>query len=100
MNRKLIAYLDAVEGYVNSIARSIRNGEEKYSIDVYDTEEGCSWLKYIGLPSPQRTGTETQKRDYSLMKAREIVEDMKEWNPHLNYETFGTLPNEFEQDPA
>lgn len=34
------------------------------------------------------------------MKAREIVEDMKKWNPHLDYETFGALPNEFEQDPA
>lgn len=100
MNRKLIAYLDAVEGYVNSIARAIRNGEEKYSISMYDYEDGCSYLKYIGLPSPQTAGTETQKRDYSLMKAREIVEDMKKWNPHLDYETFGALPNEFEQDPA
>jgi hypothetical protein len=34
------------------------------------------------------------------MKAREIVEDMKEWNPHLNYDTFGNVPNEPEQDPA
>jgi len=98
MNRKLIAYLDAVEGYVNSIARAIRNEEKGYTIAMYD-EEG-PFTRFIQLPSPQRAGTETQKIDYSRMKAREIVEDMKKWNPHLNYKTFGTLPNEFEQDPA
>jgi hypothetical protein len=98
MNRKLIAYLDAVEGYVNSIARDIRNNHVNYAVAMYD-EDG-PFTRLIPLPSPQTAGTETQKRDYSLMKAREIVEDMKTWNPHLNYDTFGTLPNEFEQDPA
>lgn len=98
MNRKLIAYLDAVEGYVNSIARAIRDGEEYYVVAMYD-EEG-PFSRFVGLPSPQRAGTETQKIDYSRMKAREIVEDMKKWNPHLDYETFGNLPNEFEQDLA
>ena len=98
MNRKLIAYLDAVEGYVNSIARDIRNNHVNYAVAMYD-EDG-PFTRLIPLPTPQTAWTETQKRDYSLMKAREIVEDMKEWNPHLNYETFGNLPNEFEQDPA
>jgi hypothetical protein len=98
MNRKLIAYLDAVEGYVNSIARAIRNNEVNYAIAMYD-DEG-PFTRLIPLPTPQTAGTETQKIDYSRMKAREIVEDMKIWNPHLNYETFGNLPNEFEQDPA
>jgi hypothetical protein len=98
MNRKLIAYLDAVEGYVNSIARAIRNDEGLYAIAMYD-EDG-PFTRFIRIPSPQTAGTETQKRDYSRIKAREIVEDMKKWNPHLDYETFGNLPNEFEQDPA
>lgn len=98
MNRKLIAYLDAVEGYVNSIAREIRNNHVNYAVAMYD-EDG-EWIRLIPLPTPQCAGTETQKRDYSIMKAREIVEDMKKWNPHLNYDTFGTLPNEFEQEPA
>ena len=98
MNRKLTAYLNAIEGYIHSIARAIRNGEENYILAMYD-EEG-PFTRLIPLPSPQTAGTETQKHDYSLMKAREIVEDMKEWNPHLNYDTFGTLPDEFEQDPA
>lgn len=61
MNRKLIAYLDAVEGYVNSIARAIRNGEEKYSISMYDYEDGCSYLKYIGLP-PRRPQGQRHRR--------------------------------------
>ena len=86
MNRKLIAYLDAVEGYVTSIARAIRNDEGSYPIAMED-DEG-PYMRFIRIPSPQTAGTETQKREYSLMKAREIVEDMKEWNPHLDYDTF------------
>ena len=98
MNRKLIAYLDAVEGSVNSIDSAIRNNHVNYAVAMYD-DEG-PFTRLIPLPTPQTAGTETQKRDYSLIKAREIVEEMKEWNPPLNYETFGNLPNEFEQDPA
>lgn len=87
MNKKLTAYLDAVEGYINSVTNAIVNDEGSYGIAMYD-DEG-PWWKFIPLPSPQKSGTETQKRAYARMKAQEIVEDMKLWNPHLNYDTFG-----------
>jgi hypothetical protein len=86
MNRKLTAYLDAVEGYINSVTRAILNDEGSYPIAMED-DEG-PYMRFIRIPSPQTAGTETQKRDYARMKAQEIVEDMKEWNPHLNYDTF------------
>lgn len=31
----------------------------------------------VNLPSPQRTGTYTQQRTYALLKAREIVDNLK-----------------------
>jgi hypothetical protein len=39
-------------------------------------------LAFVGenvvvLPSPQRTGTYTQQRTYALLKAREIVDNLK-----------------------
>jgi len=85
-NAKLIAYLDSVEGYTNSITRAILNNEVNYVIAMEDDEGPFN--RFIPLPSPQRAGTETQKRDYARMKAKEIVDDMKIWNPHLNYDTF------------
>jgi len=85
MNRKLITYLDVVEGYINSVTRAILNDEGSYAVAMED-EEG-PFTRFIRIPSPQRAGTETQKRDYARMKAQEIVDDMKEWNPHLNYDT-------------
>lgn len=94
MNRKLTAYLDAVEGYTNSITRAILDNHVNYPVAMYD-EEGA-FTRLLPLPSPQTAGTETQKQAYARMKAQEIVEDMKTWNPHLNYETFGNLPIEFE----
>jgi hypothetical protein len=87
MNRKLIAYLDAVEGYVTSITRAILNDEGMYPIAMSDDEGPFN--RFIRIPSPQKAGTETQKQTYARMKAQEIVEDMKKWNPHLDYETFG-----------
>jgi hypothetical protein len=87
MNRKLTAYLDAVEGYVNSITRAILNDEGMYALALYD-DEG-PYTRFMRIPSPQTAGTETQKQAYARMKAQEIVDDMKTWNPHLNYDTFG-----------
>jgi len=86
MNRKLTAYLDTVEGYTNSITRAILNSEVNYVIAMEDDEGPFN--RFIPLPTPQTAGTETQKQAYARMKAQEIVEDMKIWNPHLNYETF------------
>ena len=51
-------------------------------------DEESEWVRLLPLPSPQTAGTETQKHAYARMKAQEIVEDMKKWNPHLNYDTF------------
>ena len=86
MNRKLTAYLDAVEGYTNSITRAILDNHVNYPVAMYD-DEG-PFTRLLPLPSPQTAGTETQKRAYARMKAQEIVEDMKTWNPHLNYDNF------------
>jgi hypothetical protein len=86
MNRKLIAYLDAVEGYVNSVTNAILNDEGPYPVAMYDSEG--SYMRFVAIPSPQRAGTETQKHTYARIKAQEIVEDMKSWNPHLDYDTF------------
>lgn len=96
MNSKIIAYTDAVEGYVDSVTRAILNNEVNYIIAMEDDEGPFN--RFIPLPSPQTAGTETQKRDYARMKAQEIVEDMKEWNPHLDFNSFGN--NEHQQDPA
>jgi len=85
MNRKLITYLDVVEGYVNSVTNAILEDQGTYPVAMQD-DEG-PFTRFIRIPSPQRAGTETQKRDYARMKAREIVDDMKEWNPHLDYDT-------------
>lgn len=85
MNRKLITYLDVVEGYVNSVTNAILEDHGSYPVAMED-EEG-PFTRFIKIPSPQRCGTETQKQDYARMKAKEIVDDMKEWNPHLAYDT-------------
>lgn len=94
MNRKLIAYLDAVEGYINSITRAILNEEGMYPVAMYDEES--SWMRLIPLPAPQTAGTTSQKEAHARDEAKKIVEDMKSWNPHLDYDTFGTLPFRFE----
>jgi len=90
MNRKLIAYLDAVEGYVNSITRAILNDEGMYALAMQDDEGPFN--RFLRLPSPQRAGTETQKRDYARMKALEIVEKIKGYGEAgpLDYDTFST----------
>ena len=90
MNRKLITYLDAVEGYVNSITRDIMNGETHYPVAIEDDEGPFN--RFIPLPSPQRAGTETQKRDYARMKALELVEKIKGYGEAgpLDYDTFST----------
>jgi hypothetical protein len=50
---------------VNNIASFIMRGE-KFHYLVKDE-----------LPSPQRSGTYTQQRTYALLKAREIVDNLK-----------------------
>ena len=88
MNRKLTAYLDQVDYFVTDITRDIMSGEESYPIACED-EEGA-FMRLITLPSPQRAGTETQKRDYAKMKAYEIVETIKGYGKsgQLDYATF------------
>jgi hypothetical protein len=88
MNRKLTAYLDQVDYYVTDITRDIMNGEQTYPVACQD-DEG-SFLRFPALPSPQRVGTETQKRDYARMKALEIVERIKGYGAEgpLDYATF------------
>ena len=90
MNRKLIAYLDQVDYFVTDITRNIMKGETHYPIDLED-DEGF-FIRYMVLPSPQRAGTETQKRDYARMKALEIVETIKGYGAEgpLDYDTFST----------
>lgn len=90
MNRKLIAYLDAVEGYVNSITRAILNDEGMYALAMQDDEGPFN--RFLRIPSPQRAGTETQKRDYARMKALELVEQIKGYGEAgpLDYDTFHT----------
>lgn len=36
---------------------------------IYD----CSNKRYISLPTPQTSGTETQKKEYTIMKAKQLV---------------------------
>lgn len=88
MNKKLTAYLDQVDYFVTDITRDIMSGEEFYPITCED-EEGA-FMRFIPLPSPQRAGTETQKRDYAKMKAYEIVETIKGYGEvgPLDYATF------------
>ena len=50
---------------VNNIASFIMRGE-KFHYLVKDE-----------LPSPQRSGTYTQQQTYALLKAREIVDNLK-----------------------
>ena len=90
MNRKLTAYLDQVDYFVTDITRNIMKGETHYPIDLED-DEGF-FIRYMVLPSPQRAGTETQKRDYARMKALEIVETIKGYGAEgpLDYDTFST----------
>lgn len=88
MNRKLTAYLDQVDYFVTDITSAIMNGEEFHAVELED-DEGF-FVRYIPLPSPQRAGTETQKRDYAKMKAYEIVETIKGYGKSgpLDYATF------------
>ena len=88
MNKKLTAYLDQVDYFVTDITRDIMSGEKTYPIARED-EEGL-FMSFITLPSPQRAGTETQKRDYAKMKAYEIVETIKGYGKSgpLDYATF------------
>lgn len=88
MNKKLNAYLDQVDYFVTDITRDIMSGEESYPVACVD-EEGL-FMRFITLPSPQRAGTETQKRDYAKMKAYEIVETIKGYGKAgpLDYATF------------
>ena len=87
-NAKLTAYLDEVDYFITDITRDIMKGEAHYPICITD-EEGL-FHRFIPLPSPQRAGTETQKRDYAKMKAREIVEEIKGYGEAgpLGYDTF------------
>ena len=88
MNRKLTAYLDQVDYFVTDITRDIMNGKPYYPVACKD-DEG-EFLRYPALPSPQRSGTETQKQDYAKMKALEIVERIKGYGASgpLDYDTF------------
>ena len=87
-NAKLTAYLNQVDYFVTDITRDIMKGEAHYPICIID-EEGL-FHRFITLPSPQRGGTETQKRDYAKMKAYEIVETIKGYGKSgpLDYATF------------
>ncbi len=73
--KRLHEYNDRIAGYVDSISRAIMSGEPTYSLALED-DEGY-YLRNIKLPTPQRAGTETQKRDYARMKAKEIIEEYK-----------------------
>ena len=88
MNRKLTAYLDQVDCFVTDITRDIMNGKTHYPVALED-DEG-TFNRFIPLPSPQRAGTETQKRDYAKMKALELVERIKGYGAEgpLDYATF------------
>ncbi len=88
MNRKLTAYLDQVDYFVTDITRSIMNGEQHYPVACQDDEGPFN--RFPALPSPQRAGTETQKREYARMKALEIVERIKGYGASgpLDYATF------------
>ena len=90
MNRKLIAYLDQVDYFVTDITRDIMNGKTYYPVALEDDEGPFN--RFIPLPSPQRAGTETQKRDYAKMKALELVEQIKGYGEAgpLDYDTFST----------
>ena len=86
-NAKLIAYLDEVDYFVTDITRDILKGDANYPICITD-DEGL-FHRFIPLPSPQKSGTETQKLTYARQKAREIVEEIKaEAGGPLDYDTF------------
>jgi hypothetical protein len=87
MNAKTIRYQQAVEGYITSITRDILADKGFYPVALED-QDG-PYMRFLDLPTPQLCGTETQKYTYARLKAQEIVEDMKRWNPHLDYATFG-----------
>ena len=89
MNRKLTAYLDQVDYFVTDITHDIMDGKTYYPVACKD-DEGEFLRSTILLPSPQRAGTETQKRDYAKMKALEIVERIKGYGASgpLDYDTF------------
>ena len=74
--KKLHEYNDRIAGYIDSISRAIMNGEPTYSLAL-EGDEGY-YLRTIKLPTPQRAGTETQKRDYARMKAQELIEEYKQ----------------------
>ena len=87
MNAKTIRYQQVVEGYTTRVTNAILSGMAEYPIIMGVTSEN-PFLRLIKLPSPQKCGTETQKRTYARLKAQEIVEDLKRTSDILNYATF------------
>tara|TARA_R110000765_G_scaffold272701_1_gene371376 strand:+ start:196 stop:408 length:213 start_codon:yes stop_codon:yes gene_type:complete len=55
------------------LANAIQRGEKQGNVKIYGV-----WLD-VDLPTPQRAGTMTQQRCYAVDKARELVEECKQY---------------------
>lgn len=66
--------------HVELIANAIQRGEDFIVFNASGTQP-CEPqdLLQVNLPTPQRAGTMTQQRCYAVDKARELVEECKQY---------------------